>query len=119
MNTVLAFLNDLSANNHREWFESNRVRYEQSRNEVLQLTDRLIEEIRGFDPTIPPLNGKECLFRIYRDVRFSPNKAPYKTYFGSYMAVGGRKSVRAGYYLHIDPTGSFMGGGIYMPESPV
>ncbi len=119
MRNILTFLANLSANNHRDWFEANRMRYEESRQEFLQLTDRLIEEIRGFDPSLPPLNGKDCLFRIYRDVRFSPNKVPYKTHFGSYIALGGRKSTRAGYYLHIDPAGSFMGGGIYMPEASI
>lgn len=119
MKSVLAFLTNLSANNHREWLDENRTWYEQSRQEVLQLTDALIQEIRKFDSEFPPLMGKDCLFRINRDVRFSSHKEPYKTHFGSYMAPGGRKSIKAGYYFHIDPVGCFMGGGIYMPDANV
>ena len=62
-------------------------------------------------------SAKECTFRIFRDVRFSKNKLPYKTNFGAYIAKGGRKSPFAGFYVHIEPTDSFVGGGVYMPES--
>ena len=65
------------------------------------------------------LNPKDCIFRIYRDVRFSPNKDPYKTNFGAYMAKGGRKSIYAGYYFHLDAESSFISGGIYMAEPDV
>ena len=63
------------------------------------------------------MNPKDCLFRIFRDVRFSKDKRPYKTNMGSFIAKGGRKSMRAGYYFHIEPDGNFAGGGIYMPPS--
>jgi uncharacterized protein (TIGR02453 family) len=117
MNQVIRFLQDLSENNNREWFQENKTRYDESRKKVLFLTEVVINEIRKFDPEIPLLNPKDCLFRIFRDVRFSNDKRPYKTNFGSFMAKGGRKSVYAGYYFHIDPAGSFAGGGIYMPEA--
>ena len=117
MNQVIRFLQDLSENNNREWFQENKTRYDESRKKALFLTEVVINEIRKFDPEIPLLDPKDCLFRIFRDVRFSHDKRPYKTNFGSFMAKGGRKSVYAGYYFHIDPAGSFAGGGIYMPAA--
>ena len=115
MNQIIRFLQDLSENNNREWFQKNKTRYDESRKKALFLTEVVINEIRKFDPEIPLLDPKQCLFRIFRDVRFSNDKRPYKTNFGSFMAKGGRKSMCAGYYFHIDPAGSFAGGGIYMP----
>ena len=117
MEKVLQFLDDLAANNNREWFKAHRKAYEESREKISFITDVLINEIRKFDPEIPPMEPKHCMFRIFRDVRFSADKRPYKTNFGSFIAPGGRKSMRAGYYFHIEPGGSFAGGGIYMPPA--
>jgi len=114
---VIQFLNELSENNNREWFQKNKKRYDESREKVLFLTEVVINEIRKFDPDVPLLEPKDCLFRIFRDVRFSNDKRPYKTNFGSFIAKGGRKSMYAGYYFHIEPSGSFVGGGIYMPAA--
>jgi uncharacterized protein (TIGR02453 family) len=78
----------------------------------------LLDNLKSFDETLRNLEVKQCLFRIYRDVRFSPNKEPYKTHFGVYFAKnGGKNSNFAGYYFHLDPDESFFGGGIYMPLS--
>lgn len=117
MVTVLEFLKELALNNNREWFQSNKKWYEESRNKFLFLTEVMINEIRKFDPEVPALSPKYCMFRIFRDVRFSNDKRPYKTNFGSFIAKGGRKSMNAGYYFHIEPDESFMGGGIYMPPA--
>ncbi len=114
---VIQFLQDLSENNNREWFQNNKKCYDESREKVLFLTEVLINEIRKFDSDIPLLEPKDCLFRIFRDVRFSNDKRPYKTNFGSFIAKGGRKSIYSGYYFHIEPGGSFVGGGIYMPAA--
>ena len=114
---VIRFLEELSENNNREWFQNNKNRYDESRKKVLFITDVLINEIRKFDPDVPLLEPKDCLFRIFRDVRFSNDKRPYKTNFGSFIAKGGRKSSYAGYYFHIEPHTSFIGGGIYMPDA--
>jgi uncharacterized protein (TIGR02453 family) len=114
---VVQFLQELSENNNREWFQNNKKRYDESREKVLFLTEVLINEIRKFDSDIPSLEPKDCMFRIFRDVRFSNDKRPYKTNFGSFIAKGGRKSIYAGYYFHIEPDGSFIGGGIYMPAA--
>ena len=114
---VIQFLNELSENNNREWFQKNKKWYDESREKVLFLTEVVINEIRKFDPDVTLLEPKDCLFRIFRDVRFSNDKSPYKTNFGSFIAKGGRKSSYAGYYFHIEPSGSFVGGGIYMPAT--
>lgn len=117
MEKVLEFLTDLSANNNREWFHTNKKRYDESREKVLFLTEVVINEIRKFDSDIPLLAPKDCVFRIFRDVRFSKDKRPYKTNFGAFIAKGGRKSMNPGYYFHIEPSGSFVGGGVYMPPA--
>lgn len=117
MDKVLQFLAELSANNNREWFNDNRKWYEESRDKVIFLTDVLINEIGKFDSGVRGLGAKDCVFRIFRDVRFSKDKRPYKTNFGSFICKGGRKNGNPGYYFHIEPGGSFIGGGIYMPQS--
>jgi uncharacterized protein (TIGR02453 family) len=114
---VLEFLHDLSENNDRKWFQKNKNRYDESKEKILFLTELLINELRKFDSDIPALEPKDCMFRIFRDVRFSNDKSPYKTNFGSFIAKGGRKSMYAGYYFHIEPNGSFVGGGVYMPAA--
>lgn len=113
----MQFLENLSANNNKDWFHDNRKLYEESRDKILFITEILINEIRKFDPEIPVMNPKDCMFRIFRDVRFSNDKRPYKTNFGSFIASGGRKSLLAGYYFHIEPDGSFAGGGLHMPPA--
>jgi len=115
MQDVLNFLSELRKNNHKEWFDQNRDWYQECRKKVLFLTELLIHEVGKFDAEIGIQEPKQCVFRIFRDVRFSNDKTPYKTNMGSYIAKGGRKSVSAGYYLHIEPGGSFVGGGAYSP----
>lgn len=115
MTEILEFLKELDLNNNREWFDANRSRYEKTRAVFLDFTSKMISEIRKFDDEIPALNPKDCMFRIFRDVRFSNDKRPYKTNYGSYMARGGRKAGFAGYYFHIQPGELFLSGGVYMP----
>jgi uncharacterized protein (TIGR02453 family) len=117
MDKVLNFLEELSKNNTREWFNDNRNWYEESRDKVLFVTDVLINEIGKFDSSVKGLSPKDCTFRIFRDVRFSKDKRPYKTNFGSFICKGGRKSMNPGYYFHIEPGSSFVAGGIYMPPA--
>ncbi|WP_319482765.1 DUF2461 domain-containing protein [uncultured Draconibacterium sp.] len=119
MEKVLGFLKQLAENNNREWFNDNRKWYEESREKLLFLTDVLINEIGEFDPAVRGLQPKDCIFRIFRDVRFSKDKRPYKTNFGSFICKGGRKSMNPGYYFHIEPGGCFVAGGVYMPPAPV
>ncbi len=113
------FLKDLKANNDREWFEANRSRYEQTRSEFTQFIDELIKGIAKFDPSISQHKGKDCIFRIYRDVRFSKDKSPYKTNLGAHVTSAASKSEihsRAGYYIQLSPGDSFLAGGAYLPQ---
>ncbi len=112
---VIEFLDALNANNNREWFNENKKQYEKARQEVEQFVDHLIPNVLKFDPEIGPLTSKQTMFRIYRDVRFSKDKTPYKTYFGAFIAPGGRKSDKAGYYMHISADECFIGGGSHNP----
>lgn len=117
MKKVLQFLQEHSENNNREWFNDNRKSYEESRDKIIFLTDVFINEIKKFDPEVAGISPKDCIFRIFKDVRFSKDKLPYKTNFGSFIAKGGRKSIYPGYYIHIEPNQSFVGGGVYMPQA--
>jgi len=118
VNDTLAFLQDLALHNDREWFEAHRAEYLQARDGAAALVDAVIGRLSRTDPDIDGQVAAKCLFRIHRDVRFSRNKAPYKTHFGAYLAKGGRKSVHAGYYLHLEPGASFAAAGLWMPEAP-
>lgn len=115
MQQILNFLSELKENNNKEWFDQNRDRYQECRKKVLFLTELIIHEVGKFDPEIGAQDPKNCVFRIFRDVRFSNDKTPYKTNMGSFISKGGRKSVNSGYYLHIEPGASFVGGGSYCP----
>lgn len=118
MKEILNFLNELSRNNTREWFDVHRDDYQKAKAAFEKLTDELIAEVLRFDPSIGPLKAKDCTFRIFRDTRFANDKTPYKINMGTFIARGGRKSPYSGYYLHLEPDGkSFAGGGLYMPPS--
>lgn len=119
MNTklIFSFLEELEKNNNREWFQSNKHLYENAKKEFEGFINQLISEIAKFDKDIKNLTAKDCLFRIYNDIRFAKNKPPYKTNFGGYIAKGGKNLGNAGYYLHLENNNCFAGGGIYMPQS--
>lgn len=119
MENILRFLSALNDNNNRDWFEVNKAWYQEARAEYESTLEKFIAGLSEIDPLLGKPTVKECIFRIYRDVRFSPNKLPYKTHFGAYIAKGGRKSELPGYYLHIEPGNSLVGGGIYMPKPDV
>lgn len=115
---TLQFLKDLKNNNNREWFNANRELYNKIRKEFENFTELLIQEIAVFDPG-SYTTVKEAVYRIHNDLRFAKDKLPYKTNFGANITNGGRKGIYAGYYLHIEPGGSFLAGGIYMPSPEV
>jgi uncharacterized protein (TIGR02453 family) len=113
---ILDFLKELKINNNREWFAENKAWYDRVRKEFEKISSDLIAEISKFDSEIKHVDVKDCVFRIYGDIRFSTDKTPYKTHFGVFIAsAGGRKSKRAGYYLHFDPTGCFVSMGVWCP----
>ncbi len=127
MKRILDFLSDLRANNNREWFATNKERYREAEAIFGEFAVKLIALVGEFDPLVRGLTLRDCTYRIYRDTRFSHDKTPYKTHFGLYVCPGGKKSGNAGYYFHIEPSGSeggLIGGhlldaGIYMPEPAV
>ena len=101
MKEVIRFLQDLSAHNDKIWFEANKQRYLDAKARVEQFAVELVSAIRAFDDSIGPLAPKDCTWRIYRDVRFSKDKRPYKTQMGVYVAPGGKKSEYNGYYFQV------------------
>ncbi|MBN2699291.1 MAG: DUF2461 domain-containing protein [Bacteroidales bacterium] len=117
MEQILHFLSVLKDNNNRDWFQKNSERYQEALESFSQLVRGILTGIAGFDPAIMGLDEKDTIFRIYKDIRFSKDKTPYKSHFGAYIAKGGRKSKDAGYYFHIEPGGSFIAAGIFMPDS--
>ncbi|MGZ5262852.1 MAG: DUF2461 domain-containing protein, partial [Kaistella sp.] len=117
-NSTLLFLKDLQQNNNREWFAENKDRYIAANSNVADFVEHLIDEIGKFDEDILKTDAKKALFRIYRDVRFSKDKSPYKTNFGAGLGMGKGNKI-SGYYLHIEPGKSFLAGGVYQPETSV
>lgn len=116
MKSVLTFLNKLEKNNKRDWFKANKAEYDAAREDLIGFVGEMIIRIGEFDPLIAGLDAKKCLFRIYRDVRFSKDKSPYKLNMGASINPGGKKSIVAGYYIHIQPRNCFLAGGRYMPD---
>lgn len=115
MQKSLSFLSDLTENNNREWFQDNKPAYEASHEEMIEFADRLLNEMNKHDVIETP-TGKKSLFRIYRDVRFSKDKTPYKTHWaGRFRRAGADR--RGGYYYHIGPDEAFVMGGFFDPNA--
>src|SRR5690606_37874048 len=95
----------------------NKKRYLAAKDSMERLSEELIHGIIRFDPLLSDVDPKKCLFRIYRDVRFSKDKSPYKTHFGLWFSPQGKKSGGPGYYLHIAPSSSFLAAGYWLPPS--
>ncbi len=110
---ILSFLRDIAANNNREWFRANKQRYDAARAELARVTETLILNIGKFDETVLHLTPKDCMFGFYRDIRFSPDKSPYKRNFGTYICRKGKKSFQGGYYVHFQPGSCFIAAGSY------
>lgn len=115
--STLQFLNDLKKNNNKPWFDENRKAYEAAKQDFAAFVDKIIGLFGKKDPSIAHLKAKDCLFRVNRDIRFSKDKTPYKTNFGAFINAEGKKSMTAGYYLHVAPGESFTGGGMWMPPA--
>ena len=114
--STLKFLKDLKKNNNKPWFDAHRKQYEEAKNDFEKFIQSILDKHSKNDIDLKELTAKKCLFRINRDVRFSKDKSPYKTNFGASMDKGGKKSGLAGYYFHLEPGKSFLGGGIWMPQ---
>ncbi len=114
---VINFLNELSTNNNKEWFDSNRKTYEVCRKGFTALVSSIIGGISKFDSDLNDVETKQCVFRINRDLRFSKDKTPYKTNFGALMGANGKKTEGTGFYIHLSPEQNFAGSGVYMPPA--
>jgi uncharacterized protein (TIGR02453 family) len=116
--STLTFLKSLASHNDRDWFEKHRNNYMDAKQDFEAFVASLIEKTGSFDHDIKELEVKNCVFRQYRDVRFSKDKRPYKINMGCYLNRGGKKSIYAGYYFHLEPGKSFTGGGLWAPMAP-
>ena len=114
---TLQFLEDLKANNNRDWFLDNKKRYETFKKDLHQLIGDLLDAMKPLDPSLEMLEVKNCTFRINRDIRFSKDKSPYKSHVGIWISSGAKGMNRSGYYIQIEKGASFIAGGLYCPEA--
>ncbi len=125
MKTVINFLRQLKENNNREWFNAHKGMYIDAQARFNAVVQDILNGIMNFDESVTGLTVKDCIYRIYRDVRFSKDKSPYKTHMGAYMCPGGKKSGFSGYYFHVGvggtgyPEGHMLAVGDYMCEPKV
>lgn len=113
--STLTFLKSLNKNNNRDWFNEHKSLFQAENELFVSFADTLLSEMNKHD-NIETATGKKSVYRIYRDVRFSLNKTPYKNHFsGSFSRA--TKLLRGGYYFHIEPGNSFVGGGFWGPNS--
>jgi len=122
MNEIFEFLYGVQQNNNREWFLAHKDLYKRAEARANKIAEQLIDGISAFDASCKGLTVKDCTYRIYRDLRFSPDKRPYKTHIGIYVCPGGKKSQLAGYYFHLQPENdeylesSLISAGLYDPS---
>ena len=110
----LDFLKKLSKNNNRDWFQKNKDWYTESQKNMIAFSDKVLADLNKIDE-LETETGKKALYRIYRDVRFSKDKSPYKVHWGMiYKRLGAER--RGSYYIHIKPGEMMIGGGFYKPE---
>lgn len=125
MRRIIQFLNQLQNNNYREWFEDHKSEYKEAQEIFNTFVEKLISGIASFDPLIKNLSVKDCTYRIYRDIRFSNDKTPYKTHMGALVAPHGKSGGYSGYYFHIEAQGAnyigshLLSTGIYCPDPKV
>ena len=110
---ILSFLRQVTANNNRPWFQEHKAEYDAVRAEFERGIAQAIERIMTFDTEIAHLKVKDCTYRFYRDTRFSADKSPYKNHLGAYIDAKGKKALRGGYYLHLEPDHCLVAVGNY------
>ena len=123
MQDTLNFLRELSLNNNREWFAEHKEWYQRCYDRFVEFSAEYIRRLSEIEPALSVLQPKDCIWRIYRDVRFSHDKRPYKEWFGCFPAAGvpgkprtwGKHSMRGGYYVHIQPGQCLFAAGIWDP----
>ncbi|MBR6286553.1 MAG: DUF2461 domain-containing protein [Bacteroidaceae bacterium] len=110
---IISFLRQVMKNNNREWFQEHKKEYETAKAEFEQGVQQAIERITTFDPEIAHVQVKDCTYRFYRDTRFSTDKSPYKNHLGAYINAKGKKALRGGYYIHLEPNHCLLATGNY------
>ena len=117
MKELFSYLDALAANNNREWFAAHREEYDRLRARWIEDVQKLIDFMAVYDPSLAHVQARDCLYRIYRDTRFSPDKTPYKTYFSALISPTGRHCERACYYFHqgVDETALY--AGVWCPDA--
>ena len=108
------FISKLEKNNNREWFTENKPTYELEREKIIKFAEQLLAEMNKHD-NIENENGKKCLHRIYRDIRFSKDKTPYKNHWPISLKRATQK-LRGSYYVHLQPAKVFIGCGFWGPS---
>lgn len=116
---IIDFFARLSENNNREWFAAHKDEYKAVDKKLKEFAAKLIQGIAAFDPSVAGLTVADCTYRIYRDIRFSHDKRPYKTWTGVFVAPHGKKAGHAGYYIHFEGSGCFLYAGSHCPEPVV
>lgn len=117
MNDTFDFLRALQKNNDREWFFGHLDIYEHLYGFFERKIDEQICLISAFDPSVNGLTGRDCTRRIYRDITRSDNGDVFNTSFEAFIAKGGKKSPYCGYFIHIEPGNSYIGGGLWSPDT--
>jgi len=116
---TLKFLKGLEKNNDREWFDAHRDDYATAKADFEVFADAVMKAMIPLEPRLEEQHAKDTMFRIFRDVRFSKDKTPYKTHFSAYFSKMGKKWDGAGYYMQVSPGKVFVGAGIWMPQGPL
>ena len=121
MRKALDFLTQLAKNNNKPWFDEHKDEYKSAKATLDALALDFMHGVEEFDPRVSGLGIKDIASRIYRDLRFSHDKSPYKTWYGAYVCPNGKKSGMAGYYIHFEPAANtyFICGGLYNPTKEV
>lgn len=113
---ALQFLEDLIANNNTEWMHANKKRYDNYKKDYHSFIASILAAMKPLDPSLEPLEVKNCTFRINRDIRFSKDKSPYKTNMGVWMSQDKNRKNAPGYYIHFEKGNCFIAGGVWCPE---
>ena len=114
---ILDFLKRLAVNNNRPWFQEHKTEYQHVQQNFEELLSAVIARIAVFDDSVSHVQPTDCTYRIYRDIRFSSDKSPYKTHIGGYINAKGKKSNHCGYYIHLEPDNCMLAGGSWCMPS--
>lgn len=121
MKEILDFFTALAKNNEKTWFDAHKAEYKAIKEKFDAIALEFLKGVEEFDPRVRDLGIRDITYRIYRDLRFTQDKRPYKTWHGIYVCPKGKKSGMAGYYIHLEPATDtyFLCAGLYNPEKDV